>query len=102
MPEPESSTEHVHEWSAGSGNGYSYENGAFCLPCRAYIDWDFQEVVRRYQAHDALVAALEDLEWMAVDGVPRCPSCWGWQGDGDHKDDCHLVAALRLAKGEAS
>ena len=46
-------------------------------------------------SHDALVAALEAVEWRAL--VSSCPACRKPNSVG-HTDDCQLSAALTAAK----
>ncbi len=97
MPETESSTEHVHEWSPCEVR----LDIALLVRCQcgAENNWPLQWVARRYQAHDALVAALEAVMNGASEfgadysaGMPR--SLWLAMEQGED--------ALRLAKGEAS
>ena len=71
-------------------------------------DWVANNVVRKVNAHDALVSVLEDIEW-AGEGR-TCPECDRCNGVVDeerghencvntgHRDDCQLAAALEAAK----
>lgn len=65
-------------------------------PCRAMAE----EIVRRVNIHDELVA---ELRWLAafnvMNGHPhasRCQSCSRWTDTG-HADDCRLMALIAKA-----
>jgi len=55
-----------------------------------------QEIVRAVNAHDALLAALEAVEWAGEQNV-ACPLCDRIAIDS-HAPDCQLAKALRDAK----
>ena len=57
-------------------------------------------IVRAANAHDALVEALEAVEWGCGGQPGHCPCCGELKIMRLHADDCKLAAALRVGRGE--
>jgi hypothetical protein len=52
------------------------------------------------EQRDALLAALEAVEWVPMEYRESCPWCHADPGSGGHAPDCQRQAAIAKAKGE--
>lgn len=56
-----------------------------------------EAIVLRYNAHAAMLAALEAAQWGSVG---QCPLCGYFRAeDGEHSSRCELATAIQQARG---
>jgi len=84
---------------AGVLNG---EEGWADVVCSTFCPMDtdkerLKQIVVEHNCHDALVEALENIEWSGSDEGDFCPHCDHCKSQG-HADYCMTGQALKLVK----